>query len=136
VSDPAEPMPVESLDQNWPVWAPKFLDGNRRFLTRRLWGIANSGPYFHHGMYGTMREAIIGHSGEALASRRAFQAASAYDRDALIEFLKSLQVLPPGTRSLVVDEHFQPKRWGTAATARTVAQAANPPLKALASARK
>ena len=29
----------------------------------------------------------------------------------LIEFLKSLQVLPPGSHSLVVDEHGKPKRW-------------------------
>ena len=45
-SGEADDMPVESLDVNWPVWAPKFAVGNRRFLTRRLWGIANSGPYF------------------------------------------------------------------------------------------
>jgi hypothetical protein len=56
-----------------------------------------------------MRQAILGHAGEALASRQAFQAASEYDRDALIEFLKSLQVLPPGTRDLVVDENFHKK---------------------------
>jgi hypothetical protein len=112
VSDEAEDMPVESLDMNWPVWAPKFAVGNRRFLTRRLWGIANSGPYFHHGMFSTMRQAVLGHAGEAIDSRKAFQAASKAEQDALIEFLKSLQVLPPGTTSLVVDEKFQPKRWG------------------------
>ena len=33
------------------------------------------------------------------------------EQDALIEFLKSLQVLPPGTKDLVVDERFQPKVW-------------------------
>ncbi len=112
VSGEAEDMPVESLDMNWPVWAPKFAVGNRRFLTRRLWGIANSGPYFHHGMFSTMRQAVLGHAGEAIDSRKAFQAAAKADQDALIEFLKSLQVLPPGTPSLVVDEKFQPKRWG------------------------
>jgi hypothetical protein len=110
ISAPTDPMPVESLDMNWPVWAPKFPAGNRRFLTRRLWGIANSGPYFHHGMYSTMREAVLGHAGEALATREAYQAASSDDQDALIEFLKSLQVLPPGTASLVVDENYQPRK--------------------------
>ncbi|KQV51394.1 thiol oxidoreductase [Duganella sp. Root198D2] len=109
ISDPSDPMPLESLDMNWPVWAPKFPEGNRRFLTRRLWGVANSGPYFHHGMYSTMREAVLGHAGEALASRKAYQAASKYDQDTLIEFLKSLQVLPPGTTALVVDENFKPR---------------------------
>jgi len=119
VSGEADDMPVESLDMNWPVWAPKFAVGNRRFLTRRLWGIANSGPYFHHGMFSTMRQAVLGHAGEAIDSRKAFQTAAKSDQDALIEFLKSLQVLPPGTPALVVDEKFQPKRWGTAvATAK------------------
>lgn len=110
ISDPSDPMPVESLDMNWPVWAPKFPTGNRRFLTRRLWGIGNSGPYFHHGMYSTMREAVLGHAGEALASRKTYQAASKADQDALIEFLKSLQVLPAGTAGLVVDENYKPRQ--------------------------
>lgn len=111
ITDPASDMPVEELDMNWPVWAPKFSDGNRRFLTKRLWGIGNSGPYFHHGLFTTMRQAVLGHAGAALATRKAFQAATAYDQNALIEFLKSLQVLPPGTTNLVVDENFKPKRW-------------------------
>ena len=111
VSDSADEMPLESLDMNWPVWAPKFLGGNRRFLTRRLWGVANTGPYFHHGLFTTMRQAVLGHGSEALAARKAFQAAPKADQDALIEFLKSLQVLPPGTPHLVVDENFKPKRW-------------------------
>jgi hypothetical protein len=42
------------------------------------------------------------HAGEALASRQAFDALAAYDRDSIIEFLKKLKVLPPGTRRLVV----------------------------------
>lgn len=111
ITDPADDIATEALDMNWPVWAPKFSNGNRRFLTRRLWGIGNSGPYFHHGMYTTMRQAVLGHAGEALATRKAFQAGTAYDQDAMIEFLKSLQVLPPGTPDLVVDENFKRKRW-------------------------
>ena len=46
-------------------------------------------------------------------SCKAFQEAAKAEQDALIEFIKPLQVLPPGTPSLVVDEKFQPKRWGT-----------------------
>ncbi|CAD5372851.1 putative Di-haem oxidoreductase, peroxidase [Rubrivivax sp. A210] len=117
VSDAADEMPQEALDMNWPVWAPKFSGGNRRFMTRRLWGVANSGPYFHHGLFTTMRQAVLGHGGEAADSRKAFQAAAATDQDAMIEFLKSLQVLPPGTPDLVVDEHFKPKRWTLQAAA-------------------
>jgi hypothetical protein len=52
-----------------------------------------------------MREAItLGHNGEATATRMAFQALPSSQQDDVIEFLKSLQVLPPGTPCLVVDE--------------------------------
>jgi len=111
ITDPKEPYGIETLDMNQPVWSPKFMEGNRKFLTKRLWGAANEPPYFHHGMFSTMRSAVLAHSGEALQSRRAFQNASEYDQDSLIEFLKSLQVLPPGTKDLVVDENYKPKVW-------------------------
>lgn len=109
--DIADPEDVEPLDMNQSQWSPKFKGGNRRFLTKRLWGAANEPPYFHHGLFTTMRRAVLAHAGEALESRRAFQEATAYEQDALIEFLKTLQVLPPGTKDLIVDEHFQRKAW-------------------------
>jgi len=65
----------------------------------------------HHGELTTAREAVEAHNGEALDQRKAFDALSADDQNALIEFLKSLQVLPPGAKSLVVDERGHPKRW-------------------------
>lgn len=58
-----------------------------------------------------MRQSILAHAGEADASRQAFESLSAYDRDSIIEFLKTLQVLPPGTKHLVVDEDGRPKEW-------------------------
>ena len=105
-ADPGEP-----LDMNQTPWTPKFRQGNRKFLTRRLWGAANTPPYFHHGLFTTMRKAVLAHSGEALEQRKQFEHLSTYDQDSLIEFLKSFQVLPPGTRSLVVDENFHEKQW-------------------------
>jgi len=102
---------AEPLDMNQTTWSPKFKEGNRKFLTKRLWGAANEPPYFHHGLFTTMRQAILAHSGEALDSRRAFQALSESGRDTVIEFLKTLQVLPPGTRHLVVNEHYRPRPW-------------------------
>ncbi len=59
----------------------------------------------------TLRRAVLAHSGEALASRKSFEAMSGRERDSLIEFLKSLQILPPGTQARIVDENFQPKKW-------------------------
>lgn len=101
----------EPLDQNQTPWTPKFRQGNRRFLTKRLWGSANEPPFFHHGLFVTLRQSVLAHSGEALGSRRQFQALKSYDQDSLVEFLKTLQVLPPGTPYLVVDENFHEKRW-------------------------
>jgi hypothetical protein len=65
----------------------------------------------HHGKFTTAREAVEAHGGEALAQRKAFDALPAGQQNELIEFLKSLQVLPPGSGALVVDEHGNPKRW-------------------------
>jgi cytochrome c553 len=96
----------EPLDQNQPAGSPGFFAGNQKFITRKLWGLANAGPFGHAGKFTTMREAInLGHNGEATASRRAFQALSSSQQDEVVEFLKSLQVLAPGTRCLVVNEH-------------------------------
>lgn len=88
-----------------------FFAGNEKFITRKLWGAANEPPFFHHGQLTTLREAILAHSGEALASRQAFAALSEHEQGAIIEFLKTLQVLPPGTRHLVVDEDYKKKKW-------------------------
>ena len=103
--------PADPLDMNQSPWSKAFREGNCRFLTKRLWGAANEPPFFHHGLFTTMRTSILAHSGEALASRQAFEKLVAYDRDCVIEFLKTLQVLPPGTKDLVVDEKFQAREW-------------------------
>jgi cytochrome c peroxidase len=105
------PEDREPIDMNQSQWSPKFRQGNCRFLTKRLWGAANEPPFFHHGLFTTLRRSVLAHSGEALASRRAFEALSGYERDAVIEFLKTLQVLPPGTQARIVDETFQPRTW-------------------------
>src|SRR5690606_14576340 len=38
--DICEPGMEEPLDQNQSPWSPKFKEGNRKFLTKRLWGAA------------------------------------------------------------------------------------------------
>ncbi len=114
ITDPKDPYGVEPIDMNQPVWSPRFTAGNRKFLTRRLWGAGNEPPYFHHGFFTTLRKSVLAHSGEALQSRKTFQSLSEYDQDSVIEFLKSLQVLPPGTKDLVVDENYKPKIWSKA----------------------
>jgi CxxC motif-containing protein (DUF1111 family) len=111
--------PREALDQNAAQWSPKIRDGNCRFLTKRLWGAANEPPFFHHGLFTTLRRSVLAHDGEARESRRAFEALPAADRDALIEFLKTLQVLPPGTKDRIVDEQFKARSWPPSADTLT-----------------
>jgi hypothetical protein len=111
-SKPATDPECEPLDQNQPAGSEAFFAGNCKFITRKLWGFYNQGGAFmHHGKFTTAREAVEAHNGEALAQREAFDALSTEDQNALIEFLKSLQVLPPSAKSLVVDERGHPKRW-------------------------
>jgi hypothetical protein len=111
-SDPAADPECEPLDQNQPAGSPGFFAGNCKFITRKLWGFYNQGGAFmHHGKFTTAREAVEAHNGEALSQRLSFDALPAGLQNDLIEFLKSLQVLPPGSKSLVVDEHGNPKEW-------------------------
>ena len=101
----------EPLNMHYPPGSVEFNAGNSRFLTKRLWGAANERPFFHHGKYTTMRQAILAHYGEADASRAEFEALNDDERDAIIEFLKTLQVLPPGVKARIVDERFHPREW-------------------------
>src|SRR5215470_3366649 len=111
-SNPASDPECEPLDQNQPAGSPGFFAGNCKFITRKLWGFYNQGGAFlHHGKFTTAREAVEAHNGEALSQRLAFDALPPAMQDDLIEFLKSLQVLPPESKSLVVDEHGSPKNW-------------------------
>ncbi len=65
------------------------------FLTRKLWDVANSDPYGHRGDLTIMTEAIHFHGGDARESRDAFFALSHGYQGDIIEFLKTLQVVPP-----------------------------------------
>jgi hypothetical protein len=114
--DPRTDPECEPLDQNQAAGSPAFFAGNCKFITRKLWGFYNQGGAFmHHGKFTTAREAVEAHSGEALSQRLAFDALPTDLQNDLIEFLKSLQVLPPDSQSLVIDEHGKPKRWPSSA---------------------
>jgi len=112
ISDLKADPECEPLDQNQPAGSPGFFAGNCKFITRKLWGFYNQGGAFmHHGKFTTAKEAVEAHNGGALPQRLAFDALPRHLQNDLIEFLKSLQVLPPGSNSLVVDEHGNPKNW-------------------------
>lgn len=64
------------------------------FLTRPLWGVADTAPYLHDGRAPTLRDAILAHGGEALAAREAFAALEEGERRELELFLLSLSRAP------------------------------------------
>lgn len=109
-SGPGDPN-IDPLDMNEPVGSSAFFAGNSKFLTKKLWGLSNEPPFFHHGLFATMREAILAHAGEASAATAAFKGLSSYDQASVIEFLKTLQILPAGAEALIVDEHGHEKQW-------------------------
>ncbi len=65
-----------------------------RFLTRPLWGLAETAPYLHDGRAATIPEAIEAHGGDAAASRDAFRELSPRQRASLHVFLLSLTRQP------------------------------------------
>jgi len=101
----------EPLNMQFAPGSPEFFAGNSQFITKKLWGCANEPPFFHHGQFTTMRQAIEAHAGEAAAARANYLQLGAQGQNAIIEFLKTLRVLPPDTRSRVVDENGLPKKW-------------------------
>jgi len=66
----------------------------RAFLTRPLWGLAETAPYLHDGRAPTVHEAIVLHGGEAEAARDAYLALDESGRAAVRVFLTSLSRQP------------------------------------------
>lgn len=64
------------------------------FLTRPLWGLAETAPYMHDGSATTIPEAILAHGGEAKDARDRFAALGADDAASLHVFLLSLTRTP------------------------------------------
>lgn len=58
-SGPEDPN-AEPLDMQHPPGSEEFFGGNRKFLTKKLWRAANEPPFFHHGKFTTLREAVFG----------------------------------------------------------------------------
>jgi CxxC motif-containing protein (DUF1111 family) len=64
------------------------------YLTRRLWGLASSPPYFYDGRAPWFDHAILAHGGEAANSRNAFHALGREEKGALRLYLLSLRREP------------------------------------------
>jgi hypothetical protein len=68
------------------------FDGSvvKQWRTAPLWGVGSTAPYAHDGACLDLDSAIRRHGGEALASRKAYQALSEDDRRQAVCFLQSL----------------------------------------------
>jgi mono/diheme cytochrome c family protein len=64
------------------------------YLTPRLWGVADSGPYLHDGRAPSFDYAIAGHDGEGAAARAAFAPLSREQKADLNVYLMSLRRAP------------------------------------------
>jgi len=83
------------------------------FRTTPLWGISAVGPYLHDGRADTLDDAILMHSGEGEASRKAYLKLGDEGRAELLEFLDSLGGLDQRSEGLLppdapVPEHSEP----------------------------
>ncbi len=64
------------------------------FLTRPLWGLADTAPYLHDGRAPTVHDAILWHGGDAATSRDLYSGLEDREQDALNIFLLSLDREP------------------------------------------
>ncbi|MEM1417786.1 MAG: di-heme oxidoredictase family protein [Myxococcota bacterium] len=69
---------------------PDFEATEREFRTPPLWGLGETGPWWHDGRSFSIEDAIARHEAEGDASRQAFEALSAEERGAVLAFLASL----------------------------------------------
>lgn len=65
-------------------------DATRRMRTAPLWGIRFRTLLLHDGRTGDIAAAIDAHDGQGAAARKAFDALASDQRDALVQFVKSL----------------------------------------------
>jgi hypothetical protein len=79
------------------------------FITKKLWGFFSEPFFLHNGCATTISAATLAHGGEAQAARDAFAGLPPADRASVIEFLKSLQTLPPNAPALIVDSLGNPR---------------------------
>jgi mono/diheme cytochrome c family protein len=82
----------DGLAEDFALMTP---EQNREFITAKLWGVADSGPWLHDGRALTISDAILAHGGDAQLARDQFDALSAADREAVLSFLRALRTPQP-----------------------------------------
>ena len=79
---------ADDVDETLPDGGGAVTAG--QWLTRPLWGVADTAPYLHDGRAATLHDAIVLHGGEAAGSRDAYLLLDDDDRASLRLFLLSL----------------------------------------------
>ena len=67
---------------------------NELWLTSKLWGVADNGPWLHDGRARTIKEAIVMHGGDAATEAANFVNLSVTQQQAVLDFLNTL-IIPP-----------------------------------------
>ena len=65
---------------------------NEQWLTSKLWGVRDNGPWLHDGRARTIREAIVMHGGDAATQAQNFINLSDADEQAVLDFLSTLTI--------------------------------------------
>jgi hypothetical protein len=98
----------ERIPESLPMIAREMM------LTTELWGVRDTGPWWHDGSSLTLEDSILRHAGDAEASRVAYEALTEGEQADLLAFLASLQVAqvgevlvtaPMGLTAAGADEH-------------------------------
>ena len=75
------------------------------WITRKLWGFASEPPFLHHGRATLISEAILAHGGEAKLARDRFDNLPGTQKSEIVEFLKTLQVMPESNQASQSNTH-------------------------------
>lgn len=73
------------------LFSQRFV-GRDIFMTAELWGVGSTSPYGHRNDITTLNEIIREHGGEARKSRDAYVNADASSKEAIVAFLKTLEI--------------------------------------------
>lgn len=87
------PEMAEPTGERLPDGSGHVIPGHM-WMTRQLWGLADTAPYLHDGRAPTVHDAILWHGGDSADSRAAYLDASPEDQAALRVFLMSLSREP------------------------------------------
>jgi len=97
LTDPLPPLPAQGTD------VTDIINLPQQFLTRPLWGVADTGPWLHDGRATTLLLAIMEHGDTASGSGSdaapvidAFEKLPADQQQAVVDFLLTLRLPTPG----------------------------------------